>query len=485
MIEIAYGIHDHYGSYYNYLGVSIFSVIENTSEKLRFHILCDESLTSSARHELSELCKSFDKEILFYDITLDERISIRELLEAGYCEGILYRLYLPELLPDISKIIYLDCDILANGDIKGLWEINVDELCAAGRWDPPLLGFIPLPEEKRKRMASFWEETDWNRYINSGVLVMNLDRIRREHRLLEESISFLEKHAYSLPDQDAINYVLRGKTGFIPGCYNMPNKDCPEVREGIFYHYSYIGEDTDKLDPIDRLFLDYWERSPFYDDSFGKKEKISFLRNLKNRREAYERLEGIRALSFPEQMNYCLWLYLRGDYKECYDRLLCSSSGNAGDESSSDNPFQTRGDLHFFNHLVVMAKCLRGMGRTSEAIALLQEEMKGLDDPSYIEKIDTELELWDFLGELLYEDSRYKEAEAAYKKALYYGNTVKTEIAIKALRHLIKCTLRMGDISGAKHYYTMLSSLRPLDESVKIYGLQIEIAERKKKSSPL
>lgn len=139
----------------------------------------------------------------FYDIALDERVSIVDLLKAGYSEGILYRLYLPELLLEIPKIIYLDVDVLANGDIRDLWNVDVEEYAVAGRWDPPLLGFKPVEEKLRKKCQPFWESMDWQSYINSGVLVLNLEKIKQEHHLLEEAISFWDRYGMMMPDQDA------------------------------------------------------------------------------------------------------------------------------------------------------------------------------------------------------------------------------------------------------------------------------------------
>lgn len=40
-IEIAYAIHDYYGNYYEYLAVSLVSVMENTKVPLSFHVICD------------------------------------------------------------------------------------------------------------------------------------------------------------------------------------------------------------------------------------------------------------------------------------------------------------------------------------------------------------------------------------------------------------------------------------------------------------
>lgn len=103
MIEIAYSVHDYFGDYYRYLGVSVFSVMENTEASLRFHILCDSTLTAEARSELKLLCEGRGQQIRFYDIPDDDRISKVRLFRDGYTEGILYRLHLPELLPEVSR----------------------------------------------------------------------------------------------------------------------------------------------------------------------------------------------------------------------------------------------------------------------------------------------------------------------------------------------------------------------------------------------
>lgn len=64
-IEIAYAIHDYYGTYYEYLGVSLVSVMENTKAALNFHVLCDATLTAAAREQLTKICQSYDQQIFF------------------------------------------------------------------------------------------------------------------------------------------------------------------------------------------------------------------------------------------------------------------------------------------------------------------------------------------------------------------------------------------------------------------------------------
>ena len=75
-----------------------------------------------------------------------------------------YRLKLASLLPDVSKIIYLDCDIIVNSDISELFDVNMDECLVAGVRDI------------NRRMLKINPK-----YVNAGVLLLNLDMWRKEN----------------------------------------------------------------------------------------------------------------------------------------------------------------------------------------------------------------------------------------------------------------------------------------------------------------
>ena len=36
----------------------------------------------------------------------------------------MYRLFIPEVMPDVKNVIYFDCDILVNMDIAELWALE-------------------------------------------------------------------------------------------------------------------------------------------------------------------------------------------------------------------------------------------------------------------------------------------------------------------------------------------------------------------------
>ncbi len=472
-IEIAYAIHDYTKKYYEYLGISQVSVMENTGEKLRFHILCDDTLTEKAREELRGICEGYGQKISFHDIALDECIDIEALLTSGYPEGILYRLYLPKLLSDISKIIYLDVDIMANGDISDIWQYDILGYSIAGRWDPPLLGYKELEDDAKKKAMPFWESTDWNRYINSGVLVMDLDRMRKGHDLVEEAIDFWNRFGMMYPDQDVLNYVFRDEKCFIPIEFNLPNRVYTPLRTGLFYHYTYQQEMADKLDPIDSMVLAYWEKTSFYRPEYGKKEKTVYLRRIKSRREVYERLLKIRPLSNSEVLQYAFSLFLYGDYRSLKDYL-----------SAEMNEVLKRTEPEYrhimqLNMSFYLARACRELGEKEKALEILESSVSYNEDVPYLEQNVKEMLLRFDLGDAYYDNGQYEKAIKTYLSCLYFGTEEKTQIATRALSRLIKTEIKTEEIENAKEHLGMLMSIAPFSDETKIWKLQIEIAERK------
>ena len=120
-----------------------------------------------------------------------------------------YRLLLPEILADVDKIIYLDCDLVVESDLLELWNTDVTGLGCAG------VDEVNTPHGKRL-------ETELDCYVNAGVLVLNLDYWRR-HGVMNTCLEWLaaNRERASLLEQDAINVVLHGHKGKIDRRWNL------------------------------------------------------------------------------------------------------------------------------------------------------------------------------------------------------------------------------------------------------------------------
>jgi lipopolysaccharide biosynthesis glycosyltransferase len=100
------------------------------------------------------------------------------------------RLALPEFLPDCARVLYLDVDTLCLTDVGALFDTDLGEAPIAASLDPPMANILAI--ERRRDMASSpksftrYLEHDLglgeakSGYFNSGVLVLDLDRLRAE-----------------------------------------------------------------------------------------------------------------------------------------------------------------------------------------------------------------------------------------------------------------------------------------------------------------
>ena len=106
-----------------------------------------------------------------------------------------------------DKILYLDADTLVVDNIEELWNIDMG--------DNVLIG-VHEPGEWNKHLGTYGLD---DKYINSGVLVMDLKKLRDE-RLDDAMIYLLNNKYYAFPDQDVINLICRNRIHYVSNIYN-------------------------------------------------------------------------------------------------------------------------------------------------------------------------------------------------------------------------------------------------------------------------
>ena len=125
-----------------------------------------------------------------------------------------FRLLAPSILPaTVHKVLYLDADMIVNGDIRPLWNQDLDGLAIAGVSD---WAFYRHDNYDRLCYGREWG------YYNAGVTLFNID-YWRENNLSERVMKWIvENHDRILwMDQDAINAVAHDKRLDLPLTYNF------------------------------------------------------------------------------------------------------------------------------------------------------------------------------------------------------------------------------------------------------------------------
>jgi lipopolysaccharide biosynthesis glycosyltransferase len=112
-----------------------------------------------------------------------------------------YRIFLPELLPEVERVLYLDADLIVVDSLAPLWAIDLE-----GSWVGAVTNVF---QDNHKHRPAELGLAGSHVYFNAGVLLMNLDEMRRDGRtaaLLEFGIENAPRLEWR--DQDALNVVL-------------------------------------------------------------------------------------------------------------------------------------------------------------------------------------------------------------------------------------------------------------------------------------
>ena len=207
-INIAFGVTK---DWLKYTYVTICSILLNASpeDEYNFYILCDqpdenfEQIRKKLQNIYPYPCPKSNYHFIkmnnsdFYGVIHDTRVGVSAS----------YRLKLPSLVKE-DKILYLDSDLVVLGDIKELWEYDINDY---------LIGAVE--DKYSEMMACHANLPEGSIYINSGVMLMNLKKFRQTG--LETVIfnKLRENNTYS--DQDVINDICQEQILYLPLKYNL------------------------------------------------------------------------------------------------------------------------------------------------------------------------------------------------------------------------------------------------------------------------
>lgn len=236
IIHIGFGLHDKTGHYSVWVGTVMQSILEHTDSRICFHILHDETLSIDNKYKLEKVARSGSSIIEFHKIDENDFSVVKNQM-SRFTIGTMFRCSLPELLPNLNRIIYLDADLFVNRDIKELWDVDVREYCLAGVVDEG------VAVHNYPRILNKYPEIKKESYFNSGVLYMNLKKIREFGNLKKLVVDFLiENPEADLPDQDALNVIFHNKVLYLDGSWNqfvfMHRKDNVEKLDKAIFHYA-------------------------------------------------------------------------------------------------------------------------------------------------------------------------------------------------------------------------------------------------------
>ncbi len=194
-------------NYAKYAGVVVTSILCNATadDDLDIYIF-DGGISEENKSKILCMKEIKNCEINFIKIDSElfsqySQIKTHKYISVAAC----YRLKAPSLLNNINKVIYLDCDVIVNTSLKDLYQTDLSQYLLAGGSD------------NKKRMVK-----ENPSYINSGVLVMNLENMRSdktEDKFFNYTLE--NKDKITKGDQEIINEVCKRKIKLIDPYWNV------------------------------------------------------------------------------------------------------------------------------------------------------------------------------------------------------------------------------------------------------------------------
>lgn len=211
-------------NYVSQLATTMFSAMTNASKDRYYDVVVLQRNIEWDRQErlrqfftsrfpnMSLRFKNVDREVAGYNLTTSNaHISVETY----------YRFLIQELLPFYDKVLYLDSDIVINGDIAELYDIELGDNLLAAVHDIDYLGNLNMPDGIRMKYSkSTLRMKDPYAYFQAGVLVFNT-RAMRAHYTIRQWLGYASNPDLIYNDQDVLNMHCEGKVLYLPWKWNV------------------------------------------------------------------------------------------------------------------------------------------------------------------------------------------------------------------------------------------------------------------------
>lgn len=169
-----------------------------------------------------------EEQLAAYRPLIPDRVAVKPV---AFCEDILegapteprwpkeiyYRIFAAEYLPEtLDRVLYLDSDIIVKGDLSPFYDADFEDnyfVATTNVHSRFLKWFLRVKNGAKKGSV----------YVNTGVLLMNLEKLRKEQSR-EEVLGYIagRKALLMLPDQDVISALygdrIKTEDGYV---YNL------------------------------------------------------------------------------------------------------------------------------------------------------------------------------------------------------------------------------------------------------------------------
>lgn len=274
-IPIFYATDDNYA---HYLAVSITSLIANANPSRQYKVfILQQHLSTDNQRALRRLSTTNVKIQLVPMGKRITRLANEHFSLRGDYETltVYFRLFIPQMFPEYERAIYLDADTCVLTDIAELYQQNLHGQYLGAVVDK-FAQMQPLTVEYVTQVLGL----PLDHYFNSGMLLMDLQKLRAAH-FVDEFLYFLNTyHVKAMAaDQDYLNEICQRRFYRLDDSWNTlpPINDKDQlIEQPKIVHYCFNSKPWHYQQiPYEEYFWKYAQATPYYEEFLAERESYA------------------------------------------------------------------------------------------------------------------------------------------------------------------------------------------------------------------
>lgn len=261
-------------NYADYLGVALTSIITNAKADNYYDIIIfDGGISEYKAYRLAMLAHNKSNiSIRFFNI-IDYTQAQNKLFYQSdhFTIAAFYRLFIPNICRQYERVLYLDCDVVADADVANLLDTDMRGCAIAAAVDSE-------EDIENTNLKRYLEQhlpfLNADTYFNSGVILFDIAKCLQINMMATALQKLAQYQNLQYPDQDILNMVLKGNVCFLSGEWNymwgqrictnrfsIPLNSTPKIIHFTSGHKPW----NLSMTPLGEYFWKYARLSPFYE----------------------------------------------------------------------------------------------------------------------------------------------------------------------------------------------------------------------------
>lgn len=227
-------------NYVPMLTTTMLSTFKNASGDYQYDVtILHRDISSDNQRVMCQFFSTFQNvKLNFYDVS--DIIGRYELTTNNPHISVetYYRFLIQEILPSYDKVVYLDSDLIVEGDIAQLYNTELGDTWLAAAHDIDFVGNVNMKKGDRLSYAkNILKMDNPYDYFQAGVLVLNTRKLRSAYTM-DEWLRFASDDRYIYNDQDVLNAYCENHVTFLDYSWNVMIDCCGRI-EKVFSYAPY------------------------------------------------------------------------------------------------------------------------------------------------------------------------------------------------------------------------------------------------------